>query len=122
MLQAIRETLHQPPAHHAEAGGEVSPRARHVADDRLPQFRGDAGKLVARDLLQFRGRLDRRRVESILQLVPQFINRVCTESDDAPRQQGARVKTYRESTASLRNEAGADAAALECQDICETLH
>jgi len=33
-----------------------------------------------------------------------------------------RVKAYRESTANLRNEAGADAAALECQDICETLH
>jgi len=32
------------------------------------------------------------------------------------------VKAYRESTANLRNEAGADAAALECQDICETLH
>jgi hypothetical protein len=32
------------------------------------------------------------------------------------------VKAYRESTANLRNEAGADAAALECQGICETLH
>ena len=32
------------------------------------------------------------------------------------------MKAYRESTANLRNEAGADAAALECQDICETLH
>jgi len=44
------------------------------------------------------------------------------ESGDAPRQQGAEVKTYRESTANFRNEAGADAATLECQDICETLH
>jgi hypothetical protein len=43
-------------------------------------------------------------------------------SVDAPRQQGAEVKAYRESTANFRNEAGADAAALECQDICETLH
>jgi hypothetical protein len=32
------------------------------------------------------------------------------------------VKAYRESTSNLRNEAGADAAALECQDIYETLH
>jgi hypothetical protein len=44
------------------------------------------------------------------------------ESVEAPRQQGAQVKAYRESTASLRNEAGADATALECQGICETLH
>jgi len=32
------------------------------------------------------------------------------------------VKAYWESTANLCNEAGADAAALECQDICETVH
>src|SRR5659263_259688 len=51
--------------HHAEARGEVPSRARDVADDRLPQFRGDARKLVARYLLQFRRRLDRRQAGSI---------------------------------------------------------
>jgi hypothetical protein len=49
-------------------------------------------------------------------------NNLSIESVDAPRQQGAQVKAYRESTANLRNEAGADAAALECQGICETPH
>src|SRR3989337_2933574 len=44
------------------------------------------------------------------------------ESVDARRQQGAQVKTYRESTASERNEAGADAAAVECKGIGEKLH
>jgi hypothetical protein len=54
--------------------------------------------------------------------VQRLANSLCIESVDAPHQQGAEVKAYRESTASLRNEAGADAAALECQGICETLH
>jgi len=36
--------------------------------------------------------------------------------------EASQVKAYRESSANLRNEAGADAAALECQDICETVH
>jgi hypothetical protein len=54
--------------------------------------------------------------------VQRLANNLSIESVDAPRQQGAQVKAYRESTANLRNEAGADAAALECQGICETLH
>jgi hypothetical protein len=54
--------------------------------------------------------------------VQRLANSLSIESVDAPRQQGAQVKAYRESTSNLRNEAGADAAALECQDICETLH
>ena len=45
-----------------------------------------------------------------------------TESVDAPRQRGAKVKAYWESTANWCNEAGADAAALECNGICETGH
>jgi len=54
--------------------------------------------------------------------VQRLANSLCIESVDAPRQQGAEVKAYRGSTANFRNEAGADAAALECQDIRETLH
>jgi hypothetical protein len=54
--------------------------------------------------------------------VQRLANSLSIESVDAPRQQGGQVKAYRESTSNLRNEAGADAAALECQDICETLH
>jgi len=54
--------------------------------------------------------------------VQRLANSLGIESVDAPRQRGAEVKAYRESTANLCNEAGADAASLECQDICETLH
>jgi hypothetical protein len=54
--------------------------------------------------------------------VQRLANSLSIESIDAPRQQGAQVKTYWESTANERNEAGADAAALECQGIYETLH
>jgi len=53
--------------HHAEARCEVPPRARDVAYDRLAQFRGDARKPVARDLLQFGRRLDRHPPGSIRQ-------------------------------------------------------
>jgi hypothetical protein len=54
--------------------------------------------------------------------VYRLVNSLSTESVDAPRQLGAQVKAYWESTANERNEAGADAAALECQGICETVH
>jgi hypothetical protein len=37
-------------------------------------------------------------------------------------QQGARLRRTVKVRRKERNEAGADAAALECQGICETLH
>jgi hypothetical protein len=64
----------------------------------------------------------RRELSGSVTLVWRLANNLSIESVDAPRQQGAQVKAYRESTANLRNEAGADAAALECQGICETPH
>jgi hypothetical protein len=54
--------------------------------------------------------------------VYRLVNSLSTESVDAPRKLGAQVKAYWDSTANERNEAGADAAALECQGICETVH
>jgi MFS family permease len=49
--------------------------------------------------------------------VPQSINTACTERADAPHRQGVATEAYLTSTVRERNEAGADAAALECGRI-----
>jgi len=45
-----------------------------------------------------------------------------TESADAPSRQGVATEAYWASTVRERNEAGADAAALECGHIYEMEH
>jgi len=47
---------------------------------------------------------------------------VSTESAEAPLRQGARPSLYSLSTPREWNDAGVDAAALECQGICGTEH
>jgi hypothetical protein len=54
--------------------------------------------------------------------VLQFIKTVCTESVDAPLQQGARLRRTGQVRRKERNEAGADAAAVECDRIYELKH
>jgi hypothetical protein len=55
-------------------------------------------------------------------LVLQFINTVSTERADAPHPARRATEAYFGSTARERNEAGADAAALECHRIYELKH
>jgi hypothetical protein len=47
---------------------------------------------------------------------------VCTESDDAPLLQGARLRRTEQVRRKERNAAGADAAAVECDHIYELKH
>jgi len=54
--------------------------------------------------------------------VPHLVNTACTESADAPHRQGVATEAYCEGTVRERNEAGADAAALECGSIYEMGH
>jgi len=54
--------------------------------------------------------------------VLQFINTVSTERVDAPHPARRATEAYCASTVRERNEAGADAAALECNRICELKH
>jgi hypothetical protein len=52
----------------------------------------------------------------------QFINTVSTERVDAPHSARSATEAYWASTVRERNEAGADAAALECYRIYELKH
>jgi len=54
------------------------------------------------------------------EILDRIANRFTFDEIDR-RELAGPAKAYRESTSNLRNEAGADAAALECQGICETL-
>jgi hypothetical protein len=58
----------------------------------------------------------------LLSAVLQFINTVSTERVDAPHPARHATEAYCAGTARERNEAGADAAALECNRIYELKH
>ena len=58
----------------------------------------------------------------LLSAVLQFINTASTERGDAPHPARHATEAYCASTVRERNEAGADAAALECNRIYELKH